>query len=122
MTPSEFAQKAAEEVLRSIEYERAIIKARIAEVIERVYLQSPLGQPSSAGVYYSVPGPSGAVTVAADAPATNYSSASIGKVAPDGRYSGFKDTMGGKLVQHIRERKANIDGVPPAIMSAHKKA
>lgn len=38
MTPNEIAQKAAEEVFRTIERERTLIKANVAEAIERVLL------------------------------------------------------------------------------------
>jgi hypothetical protein len=39
MTPSEFANKIAEEVFRTIERERAIVKAEIVDVVEKVLAQ-----------------------------------------------------------------------------------
>jgi hypothetical protein len=39
MTPSELANKIAEEVFRTIERERAIVKAEIVDVVEKVLAQ-----------------------------------------------------------------------------------
>ena len=49
MTPNELANKAADEVLLTIERDKAIIKARIAEAIKRVLLTHQV-TPSAGGL------------------------------------------------------------------------